>query len=488
MQTELIQEMLSKISCCSLINGKQVQDSDAITFDVESPLTGEKAYSVFEATDTEIQKAIRSANSFFDKTRLDKSIRRHILLELADRIEKNQDELSALESFDTGRKLGTVRGWDIGNTIDTLKYYASVLETEQGDLIQTKNGVVTFTSYRPIGVCAALASWNFALVCFIWKLAPALAAGCPIIIKPSERAPLSSLYISQLISQSNLIPKDMIHVLQGGGDKVGTKLIQHEKIQRISLTGGYDTANKVINERVNNFSRLSFELGGKSAMVITDNSDVDSALDCAVWASFAQQGQDCCASSLIFVHDDIFDSFKDKFSAKVRECIKAGSQFDEDTTYGPIICSDHKNKLMKDIKLGIEAGGNDILAGTVDLPEGNFLAPVAFTGLDIDASINQKELFGPITSLIPFNDLKEVTTKINSLNYGLYVSIWEANAEKALRFCEDLDVVNCWINTYGIFDPAIPWGGKNKSGIGADNGIDNYYDHLQKKVFSITNG
>jgi acyl-CoA reductase-like NAD-dependent aldehyde dehydrogenase len=471
------------LELCSLVDGEFVRDGKLHT--IESPYLGEGFCEVSQATKKNVDTAITVATEFANVSHINKVERKLMVLELARLLEEHSEEICLLESFDTGRSISTVKGWDIVNIVDTLNYYAGIIENEPGELIQEKNGAITFSMYKPLGVCVALTSWNFPLVCLIWKIAPALAAGCPIIVKPSEHTPLSALFIQSLIYESNFFPKGMIQFLYGSGPEVGQQIISDERIKRISLTGGSQTAKLIMQSRGNKFGRVSFELGGKSALVITESADIDKVSITAVSSSFGQQGQDCGATSLIFIHEKVYDEFRKKFLAAIKDKLLPGDPLDPNVNYGPLIGSEHRNKVIGYIQDGVSSGGVDLADNLIEVPSSSFLPPVVFEGLRLDAKINCAELFGPITSLQKFDSLPDVAGAINKLGFGLFLSVWSNDKEEAFSFCNRVDVANYWINTHGVFSPSIPWGGINNSGIGADNGKGNYYDHMVKKIYTV---
>lgn len=479
---KMARELLQGISMGSLI-GTEIVNSETM-IEVENPYSGKIEYSVSSATDEQISFAIEAASSVSNKVLLGNTDKIKVLNDIANLIDSHREELSLLESFDTGRCISTVRGWDIDNAIGTLRFYAGLVGSYDGDVLTKSGSVMTFTIRKPIGVCLAILPWNFPFVCLIWKIAPALAAGCPLIVKTSENTPLSALLLQKLLVENSTIPKGYLQIIHGGKN-VGKQLIRNARFDRISLTGSCETGIDVAISKGNPFARLSFELGGKSAFIVTDRADIEAASGAAVGAAFGQQGQDCGAASLLFVHAKVYSEFKETFVQKVIDTRVIGSQLEPDTNYGPLINSEHKQVIEGYIEEGIKMGGKNLLEGKFSLPDGNFVAPVIFENLTMDEKISNLELFGPITILIPYEDPHKVANDINSMRYGLWVSIWDSESDAALAYCNEIDVRNYWINTYGVFDHPIPWGGLKQSGTGGDNGVEAYLDHLVSRVVSI---
>lgn len=455
-----------------------------------SPATGKKICDIEVTQNFEIESAIQKAKYGFKAwASLSGFQRAKMLNKAAQIIRSRTHELAQLEVLDTGKPISEALENDIPSAADALEYFAGLAPSIQGDHIQLGKSFA-YTKREPIGICAGIGAWNYPFQIACWKAAPALAAGNVMIYKPSELTPLSANKLYEIFMEAG-IPEGVFQVIQGGRE-VGEFLSLHPEIHKISLTGSYPTGQRVMQNAASNLKQVSLELGGKSPLIIFDDFDMEKAANIAIAANFYTQGEVCSNGTRVFIHQKMQDKFTDYLLSKV-EKIKVGDPYDQQTRMGALISRDHFNKVMGYIEKGKKEGAKLIYGG--HSPEwspsesqfinGNFLLPTIFTNCHDDMTIVKEEIFGPVMSILAFQNEDEVIERANKTPYGLACGILTNNLTRAHRVIERIQAGMCWINSYNISPVEIPFGGFKASGFGKENGIAALENYTQLKTVYV---
>lgn len=463
------------------INGKFVKAKSGKAFPTVNPKTEKVITEVQWAGEADVNDAVDAAEEAFKTWKKSNGAdRRDLLLKLADLIEKNRKELAELESKDNGKPVSVADNVDIMFVIECYRYYAGWADKIQGKTIKPTQGsseVFAFTWHEPVGVCGAIIPWNFPLLMQAWKLGPALAMGCTVVMKLSEKTPLSGLRICELIQEAGF-PPGVVNVLNGDGPTTGDLIARHPKIRKVAFTGSSAVGHKVVKAAGDtNLKKVTLELGGKSPLIICKDADLDQAAISAHLGLFVNMGQCCCASSRIFVHEEI----KDKFEAKVLEHAR-GVKFEGSPGGGPvplwsIVDKIQFEKVLGYIKKGKEEGARCLLGGSREGDTGYVVQPTVFADVKDEMTIAKEEIFGPVLQLMTFTDLKDAIKRANDTVYGLAAGICTRDVGTALSVASELEAGTVWINCFNNFDLACPFGGFKESGWGREKGeyaINNY--------------
>ena len=466
------------------INGAFVDAVSGKTFDVLNPATGEVICRVAEADKADIDAAVVAARTAF-KTNwrfTEGSYRRDLLLKLADLLERNIDEVAALESLDNGKPYFDAVG-DVAFSVKTFRYYAGWADKIYGKVCPAEGNHFCFTKHQPIGVCGQIIPWNFPLVMAAWKLGPALATGNTVILKPAEQTPLTALRLAELIKEAGF-PDGVVNVVPGFGATAGAAIAEHMDINKVAFTGS-TTVGRVIMAAAarTNLKRVSLELGGKSPLIVCDDADLDLAVNAAAGGIFFNQGQVCTASSRIFVHESVYDEFVRRAVANAA-ARKQGDAFQPGVTQGPLISAVQERTVMGYIQKGVAEGAKCEVGGSKLQQPGYFVVPTVFSNVTDSMTIAREEIFGPVMSVLKFKTLDEAIERSNSSTYGLGAGIITRDMGNAFQFINEIEAGTCWVNMYGPVDVSVPFGGFKQSGFGRELGdyaLENYTE--TKSVF-----
>jgi aldehyde dehydrogenase (NAD+) len=469
-----------------LINGEWVSAVSGKTFATVDPATGQELSQIAEADSEDVDRAVSAARKAFDNewSRVKPFDRQRILLRLADLVDQHYEELALIDTLEMGNPYTrTVLGRR--RAVGMLRYYAGLATAISGETIDPSipGENLTFTLKEPLGVVAGIIPWNGPIGSSIWKVAPALAAGCTVILKPSEEASLSPLRFGELALEAG-VPPGVFNILTGGG-QVGAALAAHMGIDKIGFTGSTATGQKIVQASAGNMKRLTMELGGKSPDIVFADADLDAAVPGAAMAIFALSGQICSAGSRLFVERKIYDEFVAKV-AEFGSKLVVGDGLDPKSQLGPLVSARQLKRVISYIESGRSqgartlAGGDRLMQGK--LGAGYFLPPTVFTGVKDDMHIAREEIFGPVLAAIPFDDVDEVIRRGNDTPFGLGGGVWTRDINKAFRVAKGLKAGSVWVNNYQAMDPAVPFGGYKLSGYGKESGRQHIENFLSEKA------
>ncbi|WP_244851147.1 betaine-aldehyde dehydrogenase [Caballeronia sp. SL2Y3] len=456
------------------IGGEYVDATSGETFETFDPATGESLARVQQASQADIDRAVRSAQAAQQEwAALTAMQRSRILRRAVDLLRARNDELAALETRDTGKPIAETRAVDIVTGADVIEYYAGLATAIEGEQIPLREASFVYTRREPIGVCAGIGAWNYPIQIACWKSGPALAAGNAMIFKPSEVTPLSALKLAEIYTEAGA-PPGLFNVVQGDA-RVGAMLAEHAGIDKISFTGGIETGKKVMARAGGSTLKdVTMELGGKSPLIVFADSNLERAADIAMSANFFSSGQVCTNGTRVFVERGVAEQFERLVLERVKR-IRIGAPENADTNFGPLVSAAQMQKVLGYIEDGKREGAR-LVAGGERLTEGafargNYVAPTIFADCRDDMRIVQEEIFGPVMCILPFDDEAEVIARANDTVYGLAAGVVTENLSRAHRVVHRLHAGICWINTWGESPAEMPVGGYKQSGIGRENGI-----------------
>ena len=459
-----------------LIDGKWVDSQSGKNFSVENPANGDILARVSQGGEEDINLAVKAARSAFEKgpwSRITASERSKLIYKLGDLLEKHAEEFAQLESLDNGKPLGVARAADVPLSYDLFRYMAGWSTKITGETFPIsvpytpEARYLSYTLKEPVGVVGQIIPWNFPLLMAAWKLGPALASGCTVVLKPAEQTPLSALRLGELIQEAGF-PEGVVNIVTGYGD-AGAALAKHPDVDKVAFTGSTEVGKSIVEASSGNLKKVTLELGGKSPNVILDDADIENAIAGAASSIFFNHGQCCCAGSRLYIQQGVYDQVLEGVKKEAQK-IKVGDGFDPTSDMGPLVSKEQFDRVCSYIKSGQEAGARIEFGGkALDRP-GHFVEPTVFGQSRPDMKIVQEEIFGPVVAAMPFNDLEEVITQANDSSYGLAAGIWTKDIKKANYLSAKLRAGTTWINCYNIFDAALPFGGYKQSGWGREMG------------------
>jgi betaine-aldehyde dehydrogenase len=465
------------------INGKFVPAEDGATLPVLNPHDNSVIADVAMAGKADIDKAVAAAKAAFPKwSRMAAMDRGRLLLKLADAIEANADELARLESMDTGHPLRDTRNLDVPRTAVAFRYFGGMADKLEGTVIPVEAGFLNYMLREPVGVVGQVVPWNFPLMFTSWKMAPALAAGNCIVMKPAELTPLSTLRIAELMAEVGF-PEGVVNIVPGLGHIAGQYLAEHEEIAKIAFTGSTATGRRIVQASAGNLKKVQLELGGKGANIVFGDANVKAAVNGSAFAIFHNQGQACIAGSRLVLHSSIADEFTERF-ARLASSIRIGNPLDPQTELGPLTSLQHRDRVLSYVDVAKSEGGKVLLGGKVpsnpSLAQGCYIEPTIVRAKPTDR-VSQEEVFGPFVAVTTFETDEEALAIANGTEYGLGGGLWTSNLARAHLFAREMKSGMVWINCYKRVSPASPFGGVGKSGYGREMGFEVMREYTQAK-------
>jgi acyl-CoA reductase-like NAD-dependent aldehyde dehydrogenase len=456
------------------IGGQWRPPASGETYATINPATEEVSAQVAKGGERDVDLAVQAARRAFDHgpwPRTAAAERARILWKLADLISANLDEMARLESVNTGKTLFDSGKVELPFAAEVFRYYAGWTTKIHGETLNLRDGAFTFTLRQPLGVVGAIVPWNFPFLLASWKIAPALAAGNTVVLKPASLTPLTALRFAELTQEAGL-PEGVFNVVTGPGGKVGMALVRHAGVDKIAFTGSTDVGKGIMKEAAGSLKRVSLELGGKSPNVVFADADLEAALRGALTGIFYNKGEVCAAGSRLLVEQRVHDEFVGKLVDRVKG-LKIGDPMDKGTRMGPVVSAQQLETVLGYVEAGrregatLAAGGERARVGD---GRGYFLQPTVFTGVRNTMRIAREEIFGPVLSVIPFKDAEDAVAQGNETFYGLAAAVWTRDVGKALRVARALRAGTVWVNAYNLYDAALPFGGFKESGFGRELG------------------
>lgn len=468
------------------IGGKWLEAASGKTFDTHNPATGELLAQVAEGDSEDIDRAVAAAREAFNGqwSKFKPAQRQHLLLKLADLVEQHIDELAALDTLDMGAPITRTRA-NKARAVGMLRFYAGMATALHGETIDNSlaGEIVSFTLKEPVGVVGAIIPWNGPLTATIWKIGPALATGCTVVLKPAEEAPLTPLRLAELCQEAG-VPTGVVNVVPGYGETAGAALASHMDVDKVAFTGSHLTGQSIIRASAGNLKRVSLELGGKSPDIVFADADLAQAVPGAGMAVFANSGQICSAGTRLFVEKKIYDEFVGRV-ADFSKTLKVGNGSDPATQVGPLVSQEQMTRVSGYLNIGRQEGARPLSGGErlTDgaMAKGFFVPPTVFADVRDDMRIAQEEIFGPVISAIPFTDIEEVIARGNKTQFGLGSGVWTRDVGKAHKLARSIRAGSVWINCYQAMDPAVPFGGYKMSGYGRESGVQHLEEYLNVK-------
>ncbi len=471
-----------------LIGGEWVEAASGKTFDVIDPTNGRVLTSVPEGDSADVDRAVIAARTALKDgpwAKWGPVQRERALLRLADLLDRDGPLLSEVESVNGGRIMQSTRMLDVELSVDYLRYMAGWASKITGQTIEPslpRNDRTRFTAMslrEPIGVVGAITPWNVPLGQAVWKLAPVLATGCTMVLKPAEQTPLTALRLGELVQEAG-IPSGVLNIVTGFGPTAGAALVGHPGVDKIGFTGSTETGRQIGMLAASRMKHVTLELGGKSAMVVMDDADLDWAIPGLAAGIFSNHGQNCCAGSRMYVQRKVYDKVVEGV-AKIARSIKLGSPLQPSTQMGPLVSAKQQERVLEYIRSGVRQGATVVTGGAAVASAGCYVQPTLLADVRHDMRVVQEEIFGPVLGIMSFDDFDDVIRRANDTQFGLGGSIWTTNLNRAHRFIAESESGMVWVNTHGVLDRSVPFGGFKQSGIGHELGEEAIHHHTRLK-------
>jgi acyl-CoA reductase-like NAD-dependent aldehyde dehydrogenase len=456
-----------------LIGGKWMPAKSGKTFETLNPANEEVLALIAEGDKADIDEAVKAARKALEDGKwatMRPHDRARALFKIADLIEQHAEELAELETLDNGKSIFESKNIDIPGAAETFRYYGGFATKIYGETNPSDPSLFNFTLREPVGVCGQIIPWNFPLLMASWKIAPALACGNTVILKPAEQTPLTALRLGELILEAGL-PEGVVNIVTGFGPTAGGAIASHPDIDKVAFTGSTEVGKEILKASTGNLKRVSLELGGKSPNIIFPDADMQQAVFGSMMGIFLNSGQVCCAGSRIFIERGMYDQFTDMLTT-FAQGMTMGDPLDPNTRVGPLVSREQYDRVNGYLALGKKEGATVKLGGEPRgaQEKGYFVKPTVFTGVDNSMRIAREEIFGPVAAAIPFKDENDAVFQGNDTMYGLAAAVWTKDLSRAHNVARKLKAGTVWVNTYGMIDPIAPFGGYKQSGFGRELG------------------
>jgi len=460
-----------------LINGKWVDSASGKTFQSFNPATGTVLAEIAEGDREDINRAVSAARAAFDSgpwRRMTPSERGRAIWKLADLIEQHTEEFALLETLDNGKPLTISRAADVPLAVDLFRYMAGWATKVEGQTIPISvpytpgARYLAYTLREPIGVVGQIIPWNFPLLMAAWKLGPALATGCTVVLKPAEQTSLTALKLGELIAEAGF-PDGVVNIVPGFGETAGASLAAHPDVDKVAFTGSTEVGKFILQAAAGNLKKVTLELGGKSPNIVFKDADLEQAIPGAASAIFFNHGQCCCAGSRLYIEQSVFDQVSEGIAEQAQK-IKVGSGLDPASDMGPLVSDEQLNRVCGYLESGVAEGARTLVGGKKLGDSGYFVEPTVLVDANPQMKVVQEEIFGPVVVAAPFKEPEEILPVANDSIYGLAAGIWTRDIGKAHQLASELRAGTVWINCYNIFDAAMPFGGYKQSGWGREMG------------------
>lgn len=489
-QSDIAKDFLARQTHHMLIGGQSVSAKSGATFETRDPASGALLGQIPRAAAHDVDAAVSAARAALESgpwARMTPGARGQLLWKVGELLEARIEAFAEIETLDQGKPFFVGRWAEIPGAVEQFRFFAGQASKITGSTIPTGvtyqppgKQVFAYTLKEPVGVVAAIVPWNSPLVLTAMKLAPALAAGCTIVLKPAEDTSLSALMLGELFAEAGF-PQGVVNVVTGFGNEAGAALAAHKGVDKVAFTGSTQTGRAILDAAKGNLKRVSLELGGKSPVIIMPDADLDLAIQGAANAIFFNSGQVCVAGSRLYAHASIFDKVVDGVAA-IAAGMKLGHGLDQTTQMGPLVSKTQADKVANYIADGKKAGASTLVGGDQFGPNNTFISPTILIGVKESMSIVKDEIFGPVLVASPFDDVEDVLTWANNSDYGLAASVWTQSLSHAHRMAGRLKAGTVWINTHSMYDATLPIGGMKQSGWGRDSGADAIENYLELKT------
>lgn len=468
----------------NFINGQFQPSSNGKTMDVVNPATEDVIAQVPASTKEDVDAAVQAARAAFEGpwAKMPARERGRLVYKLGERLMERADDIARLETLHNGKPIFESRQIEIPAAAECLQYFAGWADKVHGETVPVKGNYFTYTLREPIGVCAAIVPWNFPLLLAMWKVAPALAMGNTMVLKPASQTPLTALAFADICREVGL-PPGVLNVITGSGGTVGQAIVEHPGIDKIAFTGDTSTGKNIMKTAADTLKKITLELGGKSANIVLADADLDAALRGATTGIFYGKGEVCAAGSRLLVDTSIKNEFIDKLAARAKKMV-AGDPLDPKTRLGAIASKAQLERVLKYVGIARKEGATLVAGGEradIGTGKGYFMQPTVFADVDPSMTIAREEIFGPVLAAIDFADVDEAIARANASEYGLAAAVWTKDVKKAHYVARKLQAGTVWINTYNIYDTAAPFGGYKQSGFGREMSVHALEHYTQVK-------